>query len=67
MFKVTPTTSRGPRRQPASTSTRSRAPIAFASSAQAVSTRSRGHRYVLALFAPNAPPPFPLQKRKSKP
>ncbi|GJW37149.1 hypothetical protein Tco_0060069 [Tanacetum coccineum] len=52
MFKETPTTSRGPRRQLASTSTRSRALIA--------STTSRGPRCVLALFSPNALPPFPL-------
>ncbi|GJY84542.1 hypothetical protein Tco_0497918 [Tanacetum coccineum] len=67
MFKETPTTSRGPRRQLASFSTRSRAPIASTSSAQAAFTRSRGPRCVLALFAPNAPLPFPPQKRKSKP
>ncbi|GJT01174.1 hypothetical protein Tco_0822343 [Tanacetum coccineum] len=76
MFKNTPTTSRGPTRQLASTSTtskaprrqlassftRSRAPIAF--------TSYRGPRFVLALFspnAPNAPPHFPTQKKKSKP
>ncbi|GJR11296.1 hypothetical protein Tco_0793948 [Tanacetum coccineum] len=52
MFKETPTASKGPRRQLASTSTRSRALIA--------STTSRGPRCVLALFAPNALPPFPL-------
>ncbi|GKF80990.1 hypothetical protein Tco_0239592 [Tanacetum coccineum] len=59
MFKETPKTSRSPRRQLASTSTRSRASIA--------STTSKGPRCVLALFAPNAPPPFPPHKRKSKP
>ncbi|GJU90059.1 hypothetical protein Tco_1302482 [Tanacetum coccineum] len=58
MFKETLTTSRGPKRQLSSTSTRSRAHIAF--------TTSRGPRCTLALFAPNAPPPFPIQK-KSKP
>ncbi|GKB49655.1 hypothetical protein Tco_0900408 [Tanacetum coccineum] len=52
MFKETPITSRGPSRQLASISTTSRAPIA--------STTSRGPRCVLALFAPNALPPFPL-------
>ncbi|GJX64505.1 hypothetical protein Tco_0298848 [Tanacetum coccineum] len=59
MFKETHITSRGPRRQLASTSTRFRAPIA--------STTSKGPRCVLAIFSPNAPPPFPPQKRKSKP
>ncbi|GJW50665.1 hypothetical protein Tco_0092016 [Tanacetum coccineum] len=54
MFKETPTTSKGPKRRLASTSTISRAPIA--------STTPRAPRCVLALFAPNAPPPFPHKK-----
>ncbi|GJW68536.1 hypothetical protein Tco_0122960 [Tanacetum coccineum] len=56
MFKEIPTTSRGLRRQLASTFTRSRAPIA------STSRRQPGPRCVLPLFAPNAlnaPPPFP--------
>ncbi|GKB99251.1 hypothetical protein Tco_0985388, partial [Tanacetum coccineum] len=44
------------------TSTRSRAPIASTSIPQAASTAPR---YVLALFAPNAPPPSATRKRKS--
>ncbi|GJV10482.1 hypothetical protein Tco_1352023 [Tanacetum coccineum] len=76
MFKNTPTTSKGHTRQLASTSTTSRAPrrqltSSFTrSKAHIASTSSRGPRCVLALFspnAPNAPPPFPPQKRKSKP
>ncbi|GJZ07131.1 hypothetical protein Tco_0540924 [Tanacetum coccineum] len=76
MFKEIPTTSRGPTRQLASTSTRSRAPTrqlvsSFTRSrAPIASTSSKGPICVLALFAPNAsnaPPPFTLQKRKSKP
>ncbi|GJZ61329.1 hypothetical protein Tco_0617466 [Tanacetum coccineum] len=55
MFMEIPTTSRGPKRQSTSTSTRYIALIA--------STKKLGPRCVLALFAPNAPPPFPLQKR----
>ncbi|GJW50798.1 hypothetical protein Tco_0092149 [Tanacetum coccineum] len=55
MFMEIPTTSRGLKRQFASTSTRSRALID--------STKKPGSRCVLALFAPNALPPFPLQKR----
>nr|GEW20652.1 hypothetical protein [Tanacetum cinerariifolium] len=54
IFLETPTTSRGPRRQLASTSTSNIAPIA--------STKKLGPRCVLALFAPNASPPFPSQK-----
>nr|GEV07035.1 hypothetical protein [Tanacetum cinerariifolium] len=50
MFKETPTTSKGPRRQLASTATVSRAPIA--------STTSKAPRCILSSFAPNAPPPF---------
>ncbi|GKD96663.1 hypothetical protein Tco_1380560, partial [Tanacetum coccineum] len=57
MFKERPTTSRGPRRQLASTYTRSRAPIS------STSRRQPRPRCVLALFTPNAPPPFPHKKR----
>ncbi|GKG00289.1 hypothetical protein Tco_0301979 [Tanacetum coccineum] len=46
----------------ASTLIRSRAPIASTSIPQAASTALR---YVLALFAPNAPPPSTTRKRKS--
>ncbi|GKA21648.1 hypothetical protein Tco_0701637 [Tanacetum coccineum] len=46
----------------ASTSTRSRAPIASTSNAQAAFTAPRG--CVIALFAPNAPPPSATRKRK---
>nr|GEY05611.1 hypothetical protein [Tanacetum cinerariifolium] len=55
----------------ASTSIRSKAPIASTSNAQAASTAPRGYEklsmtgYVLALFAPNAPPPLATRKRKS--
>ncbi|GKD63080.1 hypothetical protein Tco_1305188, partial [Tanacetum coccineum] len=64
----TSTRSRAPT---ASTSTRSRAPIASTSNAQAASTAPRGYRKiamtgcVIALFAPNAPPPSATRKRKS--
>nr|GEY72515.1 hypothetical protein [Tanacetum cinerariifolium] len=51
MFKETPTTSKGPRRQLASTATISKALIA--------STTSKAPRCILSLFAPNALPPFP--------
>ncbi|GJR44345.1 hypothetical protein Tco_1312448 [Tanacetum coccineum] len=54
------------------TSTRSRAPITSTSNAQVTSTTPKGYMKiamtgcVLALFAPNAPPPFPpTRKRKS--
>ncbi|GKC64660.1 hypothetical protein Tco_1097258 [Tanacetum coccineum] len=75
MFKETPITSRGPRRQLVSTSTRSRAPIAFTSSAQTASTsapkvymRIAMIGCVLSLFAPNASyalPPFSPTKKGS--
>ncbi|GJY31800.1 hypothetical protein Tco_0415295 [Tanacetum coccineum] len=74
MFKETLITSRAPRRQLAFTSTRSGALIASTSSAQATSTsalrvykRIAMTKIILALFAPNAPPPSASQKRKSKP
>ncbi|GJX66428.1 hypothetical protein Tco_0300771 [Tanacetum coccineum] len=55
----------------APTSTRSRASIASTSNAQAASNAQRGYRKiamkecVIALFAPNAPPPSATRKRKS--
>nr|GEV13441.1 hypothetical protein [Tanacetum cinerariifolium] len=55
----------------ASTSTRSRAPTASTSNAQADFTTPRGYKKiamtgcVIALFAPNAPPPSATKKRKS--
>nr|GEY50353.1 hypothetical protein [Tanacetum cinerariifolium] len=55
----------------ASTSIRSKAPIASTSNAQAASTAPKGYEklsmtgYVLDVFAPNAPPPLATRKRKS--